>query len=129
MNKYHFIVTDNKVICLSSYMGRRVRGIAKCSPNDTFDVEFGKQLARARCDVKVMQKRHQRALALWDEADNRLYEAEEYMDKIDDYLYHAGDDYENAVNELNELLHAESISKEARDEIVERFNVVYDECL
>lgn len=128
MSRYKFIVTDNKVICLSSYMGRRVRGIAKCSPNDEFDLEFGKQLARARCDAKVLYRRYQRARAMWDEADNRLYEAEEYMDKIDDYLYHAEGEYELAVNELQELLSAETLGKDARESAMENLKAMHDDC-
>lgn len=58
---YKYIVTPNKVIALSTYAGRPVRGIAKCHPNDTFDVEFGKKLAAARCNYKVAVKRHRAA--------------------------------------------------------------------
>lgn len=30
--RYRFYVTDNKVICVSSYAGKTVRGVAKCDP-------------------------------------------------------------------------------------------------
>lgn len=58
---YKYIVTNDKVIALSSYAGRTVRGIAKCHPNDTFDVEYGKKLAAARCNEKIAIKRHKAA--------------------------------------------------------------------
>ena len=56
-NNYKYIETPNKVIALSTYAGKTVRGVAKCHPNDTFDVEFGRKLAAARCNAKIAAKR------------------------------------------------------------------------
>ena len=58
MTKYHYYTGTTKegikqVICVSSYAGQKVRGIAKCSPADTYNEEYGKELARLRCDIKV----------------------------------------------------------------------------
>ena len=50
MARYRFIETNNKVICISTYAKKVVRGVAKCSPNDNFDIEIGKKLAQLRCD-------------------------------------------------------------------------------
>lgn len=49
------------IIAVSSYAGHAVRGKAKCHPDDTFDEEFGKTLAKTRCDVKVANKRYNNA--------------------------------------------------------------------
>ena len=62
MTKYNFY-TDGKtkVIAVSTYAGKTVRGIAKCDVNDTFFLEKGKELAAARCNEKVAKKRLIRA--------------------------------------------------------------------
>ena len=44
--RYHVSDDNKKVICISSFAKKPVRGIAKCDTNyDEFDVETGKQLA------------------------------------------------------------------------------------
>lgn len=108
MSRYKFIITDNKVICLSSYMGRTVRGVAKCSPNDEFNEEFGKKLAQARCDYKAAQKRYERAMQKNNEAEDALYAAEQYSDKMDNYLWEAEEAFDDATMTLMELLDSEA---------------------
>ena len=59
---YKYYIYERKdgatvVIAVSSYAGRKVRGKAICSADDTFDEERGKQLARLRCAVKIDEKR------------------------------------------------------------------------
>ena len=54
---YKFIVTPEKVIALSSYRGKTVKGVAKCHPNDVFDLDYGKALAASRCNLKIARKR------------------------------------------------------------------------
>ena len=56
------------VVCVSSYAGKPVKGRAKCSPHDTFDIEKGKRLAQARCDLLIAQKRQKRAISKMHEA-------------------------------------------------------------
>lgn len=56
INYKHF-QTGNKVIAVSSFGGRAVRGIAKCDPRDQFDFETGKEIAEARCNYKIAKKR------------------------------------------------------------------------
>ena len=62
MTKYSFY-TDGKtkVIAVSTYAGKVVRGVAKCDVNDTFSLEKGKELAAARCNEQVAKKRLIRA--------------------------------------------------------------------
>ena len=62
MTKYSFY-TDGKtkVIAVSTYAGKVVRGVAKCDINDTFSFEKGKELAAARCNEKIAKKRFARA--------------------------------------------------------------------
>ena len=62
MEKYSFY-TDGKtkVIAVSTYAGKVIRGVAKCDVNDTFSFEKGKKLAAARCNEKIAKKRFARA--------------------------------------------------------------------
>jgi hypothetical protein len=61
--KYKIDEEHKTVVALSSFAGRTVVGVAKCSPEDTFDVDAGKKLAAARCALKVAEKRMKRAEA------------------------------------------------------------------
>ena len=53
--KYKFVVNEEKrtVVALRRFNGKVYRGVSKCSPNDTWDVEVGKKLAALRCEAKV----------------------------------------------------------------------------
>lgn len=60
-NKYQYYqFTDNQnrkvVVAVTNIAGHRVKGYAKCSPEDTFDLETGKKIAAARCNVKALKK-------------------------------------------------------------------------
>ena len=85
--EYKYIVNGRTVIALSHYAGRTVRGVAKCSPEDEFDVEFGKKLAAARCDLKIAMKRRNRAAERYTNAmDVRQMAEANYMDCRDFYF-------------------------------------------
>ena len=68
--KYHFYhnVDTGTIVCTTLYKGQMVRGIAKCSPEDRFDVETGKKLAYLRCKAKFARKKLRRAEKAYDEA-------------------------------------------------------------
>ena len=62
MTKYSFYTDEKtKVIAVSTYAGKVIRGVAKCDVNDTFSFEKGKKLAAARCNQKIAKKRLTRA--------------------------------------------------------------------
>ena len=103
-NNYKYFVSGNKVIAVSTYAKKTVRGVAKCSSADTFDEEKGKKLAAARCNLKVSQKRYDRAMINWfkkyaacnvaqkefsaacsycEDSDNKLKEAERALKEIE----------------------------------------------
>ena len=94
MSRYRFYETPNKVICVSTFAKKDVRGVAKCSPNDEFDVEVGRRLAMLRCDKKVAKKRLAKAkdrLAIekiwFAEAKKYYEEAQKYYDTaLHDYI-------------------------------------------
>ena len=100
---YKYIILPNKVIAISTYAGKTVKGVAKCDPRDKFDVEIGKQLATARCNAKVAAKRYARAERKSDEARHQMYLAEAHYDKMNNYYYDAEIAYDNAMAELDKL--------------------------
>lgn len=95
LSKYHFYFPQGKVIAVSTYAGKTVKGIAKCDPRDEFDLETGKKLAAARCNAKIAAKRKARANKKLIEARMRLTEAQKYYDKMNEYV-------KDSANELTE---------------------------
>lgn len=92
--KYRFFRSGNKVICVGSYAGRRVRGVAKCDVDqgDIFDFEVGKQLSELRCENKIADKRIARALQLRHEAALEVKAAHAKYDKMNQYYTKALDE-------------------------------------
>ena len=97
MARYRFIEADNKVICLSTFAKKSVKGIAKCSPNDTFNLETGRKLAQLRCDFKVANKRADRAADQFVEALELLRLAWDYYNDSKEY-------YENSEKKCGDAL-------------------------
>ena len=104
LNKYHYVVSDNKVIALSTYAGHTVRGIAKCDPKDEFDLENGKKLAAARCNYKVALKRAKRSAMKVEDAANAVKAASVHYSNMVSYNHDAKVELNEAEDELNKLL-------------------------
>lgn len=94
IEKYEFKVYEHKnedsskssvVTALSTYCGKTVKGTAKCMPSDPFDLEIGKKLAAARCDLKVCVKRKNRALKKMNEVAQQIEELKLEYDKLHKY--------------------------------------------
>ena len=93
--------TGLKVIAVSSFAGKTVKGIAKCAPEDTPDLETGIMLAILRCNAKIAYKKVNRIAKRYEDARKQVDEAhdnfkvigdlrDEYLDgmmKADDKLY------------------------------------------
>lgn len=95
--------SKNRTICVSHYAGKVVRGVAKCAPEDTFDEQIGRDLARARCDAAVAQLRLKRA-------EDKLYEKRSAIDKLiaqerkcREYVMDAMGKYLDACDDLVEV--------------------------
>ena len=99
---YTYFVADKqkKVVAVSTYAGKIVRGVAKCDPRDEFSVEDGKKLAAARCAVKIAKKRNANANAQKKRAYNELVEKQYRLQKMNDYVA----DSQAALNEANNEL-------------------------
>ena len=104
MSKYVFYTTKNKVIAVSTYAGKIVKGIAKCNPIDEYDLEKGKKLAAARCNVKVAEKRCKRAVRKCEEAKENFQFMLRHLGQMDAYVSDAKEAEINAKEELNNIL-------------------------
>ena len=103
-DNYRYVILTNKVIAISTYAGRTVRGVAKCSPNDKFDIKKGMALAAARCNEKVAQKRMARARKMFKDAYDKHELARQYRKKCMDYQDDAADQLVEAKLEVKRLL-------------------------
>ena len=101
MFNYKYITAGNKVIALSSYAGKTVRGVAKCAPGDVFDEEKGKDLATARCAYKIALKREKRARKKYKEACIEFAKADKFLKQMETYLDNAEGEVDAARDALN----------------------------
>ena len=101
IEKYKFYTNGSRVIAVSTYAGRTVRGVAVCHDDDEFSLEKGKELAALRCAEKIAKKRIARAKCKIDEARCAYTDAEAYFYKMIDYR-------NDALYELNEVIAAKN---------------------
>ena len=105
--KYYQFKNDNggmTIVAASTYAGKAVKGYAKCDPRDDFDVEKGKALAAARCNLKIAEKRKARASAKYMAAAKAADEATRYFDAMKQYFMDADDQVDAAAAELRDLI-------------------------
>lgn len=102
--KFHFSKDGRKVIAVSSYAGRPVRGIAKCSPEDENDIEKGKALAAARCNLKIARKRFARAAKKVDEASDEYNHIVNHVRAMQSYMSDSFHNVQLAEEQLNQIL-------------------------
>ena len=106
MAKYNYFTDEKnrKVIAVSTYAKKRVKGVAVASPDDVFDYEKGRKLAKARCDAKIASKRYKQAKKRFEEARELLEYASDYMSKMADYFDDAINEEREAKTHLEQLL-------------------------
>ncbi len=93
-----------KVVCISSYAGRKVRGVAICDAGDEFDWERGTALAQARVDLEIAKRRVKRAESKYDEALEACDRADAHLEEMTDYVDESRIALEEAENHLGHLL-------------------------
>ena len=89
-----------RVIAVSSFAGKPVKGYADCHPNDEFDIDYGIALAAARCAEKIAAKRCKRAYSKVDEAKAQVNAALAHLQKMMQYESDAEANYNIASYEL-----------------------------
>ena len=104
MSKYVFYTHKNKVIAVSTYAGKKVKGIAKCNPEDDFSLEKGKLLAAARCNAKVAVKRMKRAENKYCDAVIKMTNAKQQFKKMSSYFTDASAQVFEANKLVDEIL-------------------------
>ena len=105
-NFYNFYIDEkNKtVVAVCRYAGRNVRATAKCHDNDVFDIEFGKRLAQARCEVKVAKIKIRNASVKYCEAAKAADKAHQRFLAMKEYYIDSVDQYDDAVIIVEEVL-------------------------
>lgn len=103
LEKYRYYQGGNKVIAVSSFAGRTVRGVAKCSPNDDFDLEKGKKLAALRCNEKVARRRYVRACEKEEEALRDYIQAERHYNQMIWYEEDAYNEWADAIEAIEDF--------------------------
>lgn len=104
MRPFEFFRSGNKVIAVSSFAEKRVRGVAKCDPDDEFSFEYGKELAAARCNKKIASKRLKCAKTKLDRAIASFEAAKEHLEFMTGYYDSSVNEYEEAIKHVEELL-------------------------
>lgn len=104
IDKYKYFRAGNKIIAVSTYAGKTVRGVAICDEDDTFSLDKGKKLAAARCAAKIAEKRFDRSAGKLMEAEDKLFQAQGYLSKMKNYYNDAWDAVDEARSNLNDVL-------------------------
>lgn len=103
--KYKFYTDGaNKIVAVSSYAGKSVRGVAKCDPRDNFNENAGRSLAEARCALKIADKRYARAQREYAKAMAAAEKAGARLNKMAVYVNDASNEQIAATNKLNEVI-------------------------
>lgn len=84
-----YVTYDNVVMAIVHHAGHTFKGIAKCDPQDTFDLEYGKKIARIRCLIKINK---------WDAAMQK-----HYIDCLNRELTPMGKEYDKKQLKIAEL--------------------------
>jgi hypothetical protein len=96
--------TQSKVVmAISTYRGRTVKGMAKCTERDVFSFEDGKKLSSARCAVKVYKKKRKRAATKCAEALKNLELAKKNFMEMTRYYNEVTEEYADSLNKLEEI--------------------------
>jgi hypothetical protein len=90
--KAKYIINEPYVICIlpDRKLGKRFKGIAHCFEPDTFDVEFGKERARKKAELKRKEYKYRQAVKMYSWITNYLEKQQAYylkrMDILDDEI-------------------------------------------
>lgn len=95
-----YLAGEKKIIVVSRYAGKVVRGVAKCAPGDAFDMQKGEKLARLRCDEKISEKRVARSREAYEDACKALIKAQARVAAMKEYMDDAAAEYAEVQTEL-----------------------------
>ena len=109
LDKYKYFQYKNEnggttIAAASTYGGHTVKGYAKCNPEDEFNFERGKELAAARCNMKIANKRVARAAEKYMEAVAAIAKAQAHFEEMKQYYMDAVDQADEASENLKNLI-------------------------
>lgn len=99
--KYKYYTDDKRVVAVSTYAKKNVRGVAVCNDDDVFDFDFGKKLAKIRCDRKINEKRLK-----------YLNDRVEKFNALIDYFVCDRDNIINLINDTFDTIHELDLEEE-----------------
>ena len=103
MQKFIVDKENRTVTCLSSFAGFPVQGVAKCAPEDEFDETYGAEIAKARCDLKIAEKRQKRSAKKYYEALVTA-KANERLKRMKAYMKDAEEEYSSMIKFVKRLV-------------------------
>ena len=103
--EYKYKIDEKKrtIVAMSTFAGRTVVGVARCSDADEFNIETGKKIAAARCSVKIAEKRMKRAEECYAYAVDAMKYWTEELEKMKHYDTDSVEAYKKAVAALAEI--------------------------
>lgn len=104
LNKYKYYTNGKEVIAVSTYAGKRVRGVAKCDPRDDFNLTKGQEIAAARCNAKIAKKRLKRAAERQRSAEYEAANAETHLYRMQRYYNDSYDAYLQAIQGVDDAI-------------------------
>ena len=100
----YFTNNEDTVIAEQTFAGEKYRGKAVASHPDEFDYEIGKDIASAKCDVKICTARYKYAKKRLELAKEILEYAREEFDKMTSYYKDSAEELFEASKRLNEVM-------------------------
>ena len=104
--RYRVYQNKNQVIVITHYRGKSIKGVAKCSPEDEFDLERGTAIAKCRCDLKLMNKKQTDDAKQYVELQRIRAEINDKLETIGERFISRGDDMDSTRDLLHELTRA-----------------------
>lgn len=88
---YSFIIDEtNKIVkATSTYAGKPVSGTAYCSKEDDFNIIIGMEIAKRKCNTKILNKRIKNLEKQEDKLQDQIIELENKINKILEYKMNA----------------------------------------
>ena len=110
MRTFTYSFSENRVYCMTFYAGKTVKGVAKRDPEDEFDLEAGKKLARARCNYKLRKKQLKNKIKRCEIAEAELMIAQTHARNAVIYKVEAEENLKAAKRNLKRLrLHSDKL--------------------
>lgn len=100
----YFTNNENMVIAEQTFAGKKYRGTAKLKSPDVFNYDIGKNIAAAKCDLKICTARYDYSRLKLKEAEEFLNWAKEEYEKYNSYYEKSKDELFDATIRLNETL-------------------------